>query len=221
MHRLLLICIGILTATSVHAATVQLDTSPLPTEMLDSRIAYFRPGNFTPALTARIRPTMKAIATAKPRGLIIDLRNNQGGDINAVHALLEALLPKGTPYMRVFKISSRGLSVTAQTPTLKRSTPVIVLRNEKTVNEPDIVVYAVQKLRGAGVVEFSSSRNSLKKVYKQQVRMDQYRPIKESVFFVSPDVRLIGNEGESEQDVIPRAIRFARELSPWDEATNR
>ena len=47
--------------------------------------------------------------------------------------------------------------------------------------------------------------------------MDQYRPIKEGIFFVTPDSRVIGSEGATEEDVIPWAISLAKQMSPWDE----
>lgn len=207
-------------ATPVSAASVD-SSSPasliLPFTIVEGNIAYWRIGPFTRDIVAKIRPTMQQIAKAKPRGLILDFRNNEGGEFDVVHELLQTLLPKGVPYIRFFGVSSRGLKVTAQTPLLKASTPVVVLRNSGTGNEADIAIYILAKLRKAGVQEFSRQRTALVRSFKQNSRMDQYRPIKEGVFFVTPDVRVIGNEGGSEGDMIPRAASFIRELSPWND----
>ncbi len=192
-------------------------TGPLPTMMLESNIAYFKPVEFSKANASRIRPTFQQIAAKKPRGVIIDLRNNQGGSIDAVHALLESVMPKGTPYMRFYTSSVKRLAVTAQVPLIKKSTPIVVLRNAGTGNESDIVIYVLQKIRRSGVLEFTQHRAALQRKYKQNGRMEDYRPIKEAIFFVTPDVRVIGSEGADEATVIPRAISFIKELSPWDE----
>lgn len=189
----------------------------LPFTILEGKVAYFKPGEFTSKSVRTIRPTMKAISETKPRGLVIDLRNNMGGDVGVVHALLEALLPKGTPYMRFYSSNVKRLAVTEQPAVFKKSTPVVVLRDHKTVNEPDIAVYALQKIRKAGVLEFSPQRAALQRIYKQNSRMDNFRPIKEAVFFVVPDVRIIGSEGGGEEDMIPRSVIFIKELSPFDE----
>ena len=202
---------------TIHPASEGDNSLALPFTMLENSVAYFRIGSFTADIARLIRPTMKQIAAAKPRGLILDFRSNQGGDVQVLQALFESLLPKGTPYMRLITPSVRSLQVTAQSSLLKRSTPVVVLRDDRTVNEPDIAIYVLQKLRKAGVLEFSPHRSALVRIYKQHARMDQYRPIKEGVFFVTPDVRIIGDEGGTEGDVLRRAVTFVRELSPWDE----
>ncbi len=189
----------------------------LPFTILTENIVHFNPGEFTAKTALKIRPTMLSIAARKPRGLILDLRNIQGSDVSTVHALMESLLPRRTPYMRFYTSNVKRLAVTDQAPVLKKSTPVVTVRNQKTVNEPDIVIYALQKIRKAGVLEFSPQRAALKRIYKQNLRMDVYRPIKESVFFVVPDVRLIGDEGASESDVTARAVSLIKEMSPWDE----
>lgn len=218
MARIFLTILATMTAIStVHAATSTVGVTPLPTSILQNNIAYFTIGTFTPDVASRMRATIQYIMTFKPRGLVLDLRDNQGGDVDAVHGLLEALLPKGTPYMRTYIGNVRRIQVTAQQPILKRSTPVVVLRNPKTVNEPDIVIYALQKLRGAGVIEYSPTAGALTRIYKQHARMQQFRPIKEAIFYVTPDVRIIGAQGGSETDLIPRAVSLVREMSPWDE----
>lgn len=208
--------------STAHAAVSPGSGDPvvLPFTMLEGKIVFVRPGAFTAETARRIRPTLRVISTSKPtpRGLILDLRNNHGGSLDAVHALLESLLPKGTPYMRDYAAGFRRLAVTTQEPTFKRSMPIVVLRNERTVNEADIVVYALQKIRGAGLVEFSPHRAALLRIFKQHARMQHYHPIKEGVFTtVIPDARIIGDEGGDEGDVIPRAVSMIRELSPWDE----
>ena len=190
---------------------------PLPVNMLESSVAYIRIPTFTPEIAQRIRPGIQLAASKKPRGIVLDLRDNQGGDINGVHAVLEALLPKGTPYMRHITATYRRIAATTQPAVIKKSTPVVVLRDARTLNEADIVIYALQKLRGAGILEFSPSRSALKRVFKQNTRMDQYRPIKDSVFFITPDARVIANEGGDQQDLIARAISLVRERSPWEE----
>lgn len=192
---------------------------PLPVTKLEHNVAYIRLSSFGPEVTDRIRPTFQQANAMKPRGIVLDLRNNRGGDANTVHAILEALLPKGTPYMRHVTATYRRIVPTTQASVIKRSTPIVVLRDARTVNEPDIVIYALQKLRGAGVVEFAPDRGALKRAYKQHQRMNQYRPIKESVFFVTPDVRMFQSEGADQEDVIARAISLVREMSPWGETT--
>jgi hypothetical protein len=226
VHRLTSLFIALLlfiptsfAATAPSSYNTVGTTPPLPFTMADYNVAYLRISTFNKTVAQSIRPTMEAIAKAKPRGLIIDLRDNQGGDIDTVHALLESVLPKGTPYMRKITPLVRVLAVTSQIPVIKKSTPIVVLRNSGTVNEPDIVIYVMQKMRGAGVVEFTEHRSALKRKFKQNARMDNYRPIKEGVFFVTPDARVIEDEGAKENDTVNRAITLIREKSPYGETT--
>ncbi|NOS67307.1 MAG: hypothetical protein HOO67_02990 [Candidatus Peribacteraceae bacterium] len=217
MRRLTLLATLLMTfAATAHAQRLP-TVEPLPVNKLESNIAYIQLRNLGANLAESIRPTFQLAAKMKPRGIIIDLRGNQGGDINTVHAVFESLLPKGTPYMRHVTATYRRIVPTTQLPVIKKSTPIVVLRDAGTGNESDIVVYILQKLRGAGVLEFTKDRSALKRTFKQQARMDQYRPIKESVFFVTPEIRLIANEGAGPEDVIARAIGMIREMSPWEE----
>ena len=218
MHRLAIATIVFFSLVGSTRAAESLPVAePLPVNMLERAVAYVRIPTFTSNITDRIRPTLLLAASRKPRGIILDLRDHRGGDINGVHAILEALLPKGTPYMRHITATYLRIVATTQSAVIKKSTPVVVLRDARTMNEADIVIYALQKLRHAGVVEFSSDRAALKRVFKQNAAMDQYRPIKDSVFFITPDARIIANEGGEEEDVIGRAIALVREMSPWDE----
>lgn len=215
-----ILSLSLLSFTTVSFAATTVSpraTGPLPTMTLENNIAYFKPVEFTKENIARMRPTFQQIAATKPRGIIIDLRNNRGGNIDSVHALLESVMPKGTPYMRFYTSNVKRLAVTAQSPLIKKSTPIVVLRDAGTINESDIIIYVLQKIRKAGVLEFTPGRAALQRKYKQDIRMQNFRPIKEAVFFVTPDVRVIGDEGGDQANAIPRAISFVKELSPWDE----
>lgn len=216
IHRSIAIVAMLCFVGTAHAAGLPL-AEPLPVKILQNNVAYVQLGSLTAAMTDAIRPTMDFAASKKARGIVLDLRGNQGGDIGPVYALFDALLPKGTPFMRHILPTYRRIDFTTQLPVIKKSTPVVVIRDAGTSNEADIVVYILQKLRGAGIVEFTPTRAALKKTFKQQARMDQYRPIKEAVFFVTPDVRLIKSEGAGQEDVISRAINYVREMSPWGE----
>ncbi len=222
MRRIVPVILGMIslcgTCVAASSSSSSSSNSLLPYTKLDLNVAYLRVGKFSPETTKKIIPTIKAIADAKPRGLILDLRDNKGGDFGTVEAIMNALLPKGTPYIRHVHVSFRGLEVTSQMPVLKRSTPIIVLRNKNTINEPEIVLYVLNRLRDAGVIEFSDHRSALTRAFKQDNRMSQYFPIKESAFFASADTRVIGDEGGDEDDVVGAAVRLVRERSPWDEA---
>ena len=218
MYRFATLVVALALVPIAYATPSSNANSALSSSQLEGKIAYVRITKFTKEMSRTIRPLMQQIAASKARGFVIDLRDNQGGDLNAVHQLLQCFLPKGTPYMRVIG-PTRTLQVTSEVPVVKRSTPVVVLRNAGTGNEADIPVYVLQKLRKAGIVEFSPHRSSLVRKYKQHSNMDDYRPIKDAVFFVTPDARIIADQGGGEEDVIPRAMSMVREMSPWDERT--
>lgn len=218
MHRLgaVLTSLVFLPSTAFAALPQYLDT-PLPMTPLPGNMAYFKPPTFTKQNAKLIRRTMKMIGDAKPRGLIIDLRNHQGGELTTAEEIIQSFIPRGTAFMRDHSKGLRRPRATRLDPVLKPSLPIVLLRDENTLNEADIVIYILQKLRKAGVVEYSSTRNALKRMYKQHSRMEDYRPIKDSVFFIIPTTRIIGNQGGSQADIIPRAGKLIKDMSPWDE----
>ncbi len=219
MRKLIPVILGVMWFAGTCAAASSSSSSAsnlLPYTILPSNIAYFAVTRFDAATARKIRPTMEAIAKVKPRGLILDLRNNQGGEFETARALIESLLNNRTPFIRNVNVSFRGKEVTSQKPVFRASIPVVAIRNQYTVNEPDIVIYVLKKIRKGGMVEFSPGRAALQRAFKQNDRMKQYLPIKEASFFVSPDNRVIGNEGGSESDMIGTAEKLIREMSPWE-----
>ena len=99
-----------------------------------------------------LRSIMQEINDKHPKGVILDIRNNPGGLLDAATVVLSNFLPQGSPVVR---IETRGDAYTEDTldpPTLDASIPVIVLANRGSASSSEIVVGALQDYGRAKVV---------------------------------------------------------------------
>ncbi|NMA01199.1 MAG: S41 family peptidase [Clostridia bacterium] len=75
------------------------------------------------------------------KGLIIDLRNNPGGDLNSVVNIAQHFLPKG-PVVHI--VDNKGNKNTLSTPGTNFEIPLVVLINEGSASASEILAGAVQ-----------------------------------------------------------------------------
>ena len=75
------------------------------------------------------------------KGLIIDVRNNPGGDLNSVVNIAQHFLPKG-PVVHI--VDNKGNKNTLSTPGTNFEIPLVVLINEGSASASEILAGAVQ-----------------------------------------------------------------------------
>jgi C-terminal processing protease CtpA/Prc len=158
-----------ITASEMHEASMISKGNPitrLPTKnavistKLDNGIGYIRIARFTLETDAQLRSaisSLKAEASAKPKGYILDLRNNPGGLLLASVAVADDLLKKGDIASIQSRLpedtqhfSAHGLNVTG-------AVPLVVLINKQTASGSEIVAGALQDNHRATLVGVRSN----------------------------------------------------------------
>lgn len=92
-------------------------------------------------------------ATANLRGLVFDLRNNSGGNAEAVGAVLDSILPECTVYRLVNKQGEETMRYDSDAQTvLPSGIPVVVLCNSNTASAAELFTASLQDLKLATVV---------------------------------------------------------------------
>ncbi len=119
----------------------------------NNNIAYLKIYNFNQPLILNFYKTALEIAFAKPQGLIIDLRNNPGGYLEAVVDISGWFLEKrdiilkedfGSDEMKTFRVRIGQA--------LLKDIPTVVLINEGTASASEILAGALRDNRGVKLI---------------------------------------------------------------------
>lgn len=122
--------------------------------MVDGNVGYIQLQQFTERSADEVRQALEALAKNKPlNGVILDLRDNTGGYLEAAVKILGCFLPKGTEVLRT---RGRGLLdekvyKTTQRP-LMPDMPMVVLIDAMTASSSEITAGALQDLDRAVVM---------------------------------------------------------------------
>ena len=106
-------------------------------------IGYIKINVFTQVNVTYVEEALKALIDEQQiKGLIIDVRNNTGGEIDAIYEILDLLTPLDQALMNV---DYRTFEDTAYTSVKEGyATPLKILVNERTVGGPELFAGALQ-----------------------------------------------------------------------------
>lgn len=122
-------------------------------EKIEDNIAYLKIYNFNQPLTANFYQTAMEISFSRPRGLIIDLRNNPGGYLESVVDISDWFLDRGNVILkedfgndevRIFRVKIGQA--------LLKNIPTVVLINEGTASASEILAGALRDNRGIKLI---------------------------------------------------------------------
>lgn len=122
-------------------------------EKIDNNIAYLKIYNFNQPLTIDFYKTALEIAFAKPRGLIIDLRNNPGGYLESVVDISGWFLEKGNIILKEdFGNGETKIFRVRIGQALLKDIPTVILINEGTASASEILAGALRDNRGVKLI---------------------------------------------------------------------
>lgn len=132
-------------------------------------IAYFKLERFTSNTENEVDNVIKTLKSRRElNGLIIDLRNNTGGLLDAASGLLNKILPRNSliTIIKGNRPESEKKVFSTQEPLITANIPVVVLINENTASASEIVAGAVQDLDRGVIVGEKSFGKGLVQVVK-------------------------------------------------------
>jgi carboxyl-terminal processing protease len=119
------------------------DSPMVISQMLDSSILYIRVYQFGTATQSEFDAQLKA-GLPQARGVVLDLRDNPGGYIEAATAMISRFVPDGEAYeLRDRKGTVERRNVTGDHPA-GSAPPVVVLVNSSTASAAEIVSGSLQ-----------------------------------------------------------------------------
>lgn len=123
-------------------ATIEIQT--VKSAMI-GEIGYLRLIQFTPQLLARAREAIRGFEKAGYKGLIIDVRDNPGGQLNTVVSFSDDLLDSGVIVATRSRIQSEEETFKADKKTLVNANiPIVVLLNRGSASASEILAGALQ-----------------------------------------------------------------------------
>lgn len=134
------------TATCVRAS---LSNPSAQGEMLEGAVGYVRLADFYSGAADSFRREVDALMEQGARGLIIDLRDNPGGYISELTAILDYLLPEGP----VFRNDPRwGAETVYQSDGALVDLPMVTLVNADTYSAAELLAAELKEFQGFPVV---------------------------------------------------------------------
>lgn len=133
---------------------VQRDTITIPEISVkwQGDIAVVQLVQFGETTEKKIRSIFADIAQKNPRGIVLDLRNNGGGLLNAADIVLSNFLPRNTVVAKVKGPTQTSEEKTQDEPIISATTKVAVLVNKGSASASEIVAGALQDLKRATIV---------------------------------------------------------------------
>ena len=163
-------------------------------EKIDNDIAYLKIYNFNQPLVLNFYRAAMEIAFAKPQGLIIDLRNNPGGYLDAVVNISGWFLEKGNVVLKEdFGNDEIKLFRVRIGQALLKDIPTVVLINGGTASASEILAGALRDNRGVMLIgEKSFGKGSVQEL----VSLKDNNSIKITISrWLTPDGTIIQDNG--------------------------
>ncbi len=112
-------------------------------EMLDNNVGYIKLNTFGDTTSQEMRDALKEIMSNKPRGIILDMRNNGGGYLQTAVDIASQFIPEGVVLIERYGDGTRD-TYEANSGGLATEIPLVVLVNEGTASASEIVAGAIQ-----------------------------------------------------------------------------
>jgi carboxyl-terminal processing protease len=123
--------------------------SSVRTEMLDNDIAYIRISTFEDKTGEDFQKELRGLEMKGAKGMVIDLRNNGGGIIEAGAKIADLLLPECTI---VYFVDSTGERKPINSDRSATQIPYVLLVDGSTASTSEILAAAVQDNNGGKLV---------------------------------------------------------------------
>lgn len=172
------------TRDTVEAQTVKY-------EMLEGQTGYLSVSEFDSVTYAQYEEALNKLTDQGMTGLIVDLRNNPGGNLNTVCEMLDLVLPKGTIVYTEDKDGKRETATSDDEHQI--NVPMVVLVNGNSASASEIYAGAIQDY---GIGKIVGTQTYGKGVVQQIFDLGDGTSVKLTIAeYFTPNGRSIDGEG--------------------------
>lgn len=139
--------------TKTRRMTLTRGTIALPTvfiRMLPGQVAYMNIQEFGQHTGSQVAAAFKRLMARHPAGIILDLRDNPGGEVSQALDTADWFVPKGPVVTLKYKDQQKNVTYDSRGPGTKL--PVVVLVNQNTASAAEILSAAIQERQGGKLV---------------------------------------------------------------------
>lgn len=148
--------------TALELASNTYTAVSVESRMLDDTIGYIAIQDFNNLTPLQFKNAYSELTKNGAAYFVFDVRNNQGGSLEAAKEILDYLLPRG-PYMNCE--TKTGISVFTAGDTYEISIPTVTLVNGNTVGEAELFAAALQGMSKTVVVGTSTEGKAVAQEY--------------------------------------------------------
>lgn len=162
-------------------------------KMLDGGIAYVKINNFGDATARDLKKTLNDLKAQNPKGIVLDLRGNPGGYLDAAIEVVSQFIGDGTVMIERFGDGNEQ-TYTARPDGLALDLPLVVLINAGSASASEIVAGTIQdRHRGTLIGEKSYGKGT---VQTSTTLSDNEGAVKITIArWLTPDGRSIHGQG--------------------------
>lgn len=152
---------------TVDLTRAVIEVPTVKSSMIGDDIGYLRIITFTPNTAERVRDAIDTFDARGYKGIVVDLRNNYGGLLQAAIDVLDYFLPGGTVVSTKSRIPGENATYTAHSRIrVPAELPVVVLINRASASASEIVAGALKDRGRAYLVgEKSYGKGSVQQIY--------------------------------------------------------
>ncbi|RMA80263.1 S41 family peptidase [Umboniibacter marinipuniceus] len=172
-------------------------------QVFRDNIGYIRVSQFQEDSGAEVKAAITALIELSVDGIILDLRNNPGGVVNAARDMADLFLPPSLIVYTEGQMAANQLRLSGTTPDFIDGRPIIVLINEGSASASEIVAGALQDYNRALLV---GTRSFGKGSMQTVVPISETTAVKlTTALFFTPNGRSIQAYGILPDVVVERA----------------
>ncbi|MBI5350239.1 MAG: S41 family peptidase [Chloroflexi bacterium] len=121
-------------------------------KMLPNDIAYVKVNEFGAKTSGELQTQLKALMAQKPKGIILDLRNNGGGYVNTAVDVASHFIGRGKVLLIERFGDGREQKVLTQGGGLATELPLVVLINQGSASASEVVTGAIQDYKRGTII---------------------------------------------------------------------
>lgn len=188
------VTLDVKTGSSQRTVTLTRRAISLPTvysRMLPNHVAYLDIEEFGQNTGAQTQTQFNRLLAQHPRGLVLDLRDNPGGEVVQALKVANLFVPKGPVVTLKYKNPKKDVTYRSQGPGTRL--PIVVLVNGETASAAEILSAAIQERQGGQLV---GTRTYGKGIVQQVIPLSGGASLKLTVArYYTPDGQYIEHVG--------------------------
>lgn len=159
--------------------------------MLEKNLGYIRISSFADQTGKEFLQALEKLQKENLKGLIVDLRDNPGGNMTTCLEIAEALVPKGSIVSLVYRDGRRE---EFQSKLEKIPCPLVVLINHNSASASEILAGALQDRQAATIVGMTSYKKASVQILVPMPNQEQAFKLTVAKYF-TPNGRSIHETG--------------------------